>query len=116
VSFRIEDRGHVKVVQYLPPMRGCRPASDVEIELWADNARLRDAANRSQATAQQQWAAKQALIADHEQIMEALRIINVARQDSLTGRPDAYELWEIQLTREESAKVRAALTEGGQSK
>jgi hypothetical protein len=53
------------------------------------------------------------LEADNARLLEALHIIEVARHDSLTERPDAYELWELQLTREESAKVRAALAEGG---
>ena len=40
---------------------------------------------------------------------EALKIIDVARRDSLTERPDAYELWKLQLTRDESAGVRVTL-------
>ena len=53
------------------------------------------------------------LEADNARLREVLRIIDVARRDESTARPDAYELWEIRLTRGESAKVRAALAEGG---
>ena len=82
----------------------------VALKQDAETATMRQQLATQEQAIQERGLALADAHADNARLREGLRIIDVARQDDLRERPDAYELWELQLTREESAKVRAALS------